>query len=545
MSDEPEVQPDSPATEVAPAEETEVSPCLAERLAAAGDLPPELLAFLVRSVPPRALWAWLNKPDQARLLQLSTRGFQRNAGALRQPNVRKRLEAHLQKTSDDVAQLIELWAESKPESLEAVSATSSEELQDALPALWRRFGGEALFLSLLAANCDDASLEAYLALDAEGVGEEEMENSASTVESDSTSDTEPLLPPRDIEAELEAARTEAQNARVEAQSMLERAQRSSRELSAMRAHSSREVQNAQAAEKKAERRAIAAETELAETKKLLDRTARRQRHVEAERDELAIDAKRTKKQLRQAQQIQEDLRKQIASLHAKLEQLAPADSPRETKPTPPAEAPKSAAPTPADALFEWVSDGRRFQVSPRDVARAIVRNDEDFVFHLIQAFDSMKEQSEEYFRLFLRRVRELDYYFERVLTKETTRVLIDASNVVRYDTEHKGRGRLKDLLQMRDELRRRDCFPISIIADASLRYFIDKPNELMAMANRGEIIIADKGVEADELLAREARRSGAYVVTNDRGFHTKVSPDFEPPRITFRIIDGFLIVDDF
>jgi hypothetical protein len=179
------------------------------------------------------------------------------------------------------------------------------------------------------------------------------------------------------------------------------------------------------------------------------------------------------------------------------------------------------------------------------VARAVARNDDAFVFHLIQAFDSMRAQSEEYFRLFLKRVREIDVYFERVLTKETTRVLVDASNVVRYDTAHKGRGRLSDLLRMRDELRLRDCFPISMIADASLKYFIDKPNELVAMANRGELLIADKGVEADEILAREARRSGAYVVTNDRNFHAKVSPDFEPPRITFRIIDGFLVVDDF
>jgi hypothetical protein len=46
-------------------------------------------------------------------------------------------------------------------------------------------------------------------------------------------------------------------------------------------------------------------------------------------------------------------------------------------------------------------------------------------------------------------------------------------------------------------------------------------------------------------LAREARKTGAYVVTNDTKFHLKVSPDFEPPRIGFRAQSDVVFVDEF
>jgi hypothetical protein len=124
-------------------------------------------------------------------------------------------------------------------------------------------------------------------------------------------------------------------------------------------------------------------------------------------------------------------------------------------------------------------------------------------------------------------------------------VLVDASNVARYEAGGRGKGRLSHLLLLRDELRRRDCFPIVLLADASLPYHIDEPDELTAMARRGELEIVPPGTEADEHLAREARRSGAYVVTNDRNFHLKVAPDFEPPRIPFHIRDGVVFVDNF
>lgn len=259
--------------------------------------------------------------------------------------------------------------------------------------------------------------------------------------------------------------------------------------------------------------------------------------------------------MRRQQQLNEDLRKQLASTMARLEAALEAQKPATASPqqtAPPAETKKpelsvlrKTVASPLDQPFIWKSDRRPFQVTPREVKRAIDRNDEDFVFTLIQAFDALRETNERGYRMFLDRIREFDRYYSRVLTADTTRVLIDASNVARYEKDRYGKGQLRNLLAMRDELRRRDCFPILIYADASLPYHIDEPGELMKMVKSGEVELTSSGQEADELLAREARRTGAYVVTNDRNFYTKVSPDFEPPRITFRFLDGILVVDDF
>jgi RNase P/RNase MRP subunit p30 len=142
-------------------------------------------------------------------------------------------------------------------------------------------------------------------------------------------------------------------------------------------------------------------------------------------------------------------------------------------------------------------------------------------------------------------MREFDRYYARVLSEHTTRVLVDASNVARYEKNRYGKGQIRFLTAMREELRRRNCFPIRFIADASLPYNLDHPNDLLAMVKRGEVELTASGQEADEILAREARRSGAFVVTNDRTFHHKVSPGFEPPRVAFQFFDRHVVVDDF
>ena len=551
MNDEAEVRSDStvlPETESASGDNS-----LAARLAAVGELPAAVLSFLVRAVPARELWKWLGDEERVRLHQLVTRGFQQNARALNQPPVRKRLEHHLAKSPDDVAALIELWSAQRPPVLAEVREQPADALIGQLPALWSRFGSEALLLALLQSRADDAVVEAFLALDMDETSSP-TEDDGDEVQSKSTvlveSDTPAELTTEVLQKERDEAVAAAQAARVEVQAAAERVRHLTTELSDVTARTSREVQNATADARKNERRANDSELALAETKKLLDRTARRQRHVEVERDELLVENKRLKKQLRQAQQIQEELRKQLSSAAARLDVLAPknvdeASEQLEQARDAAAATSKKAPRSPADTTFVWVSDGRKFSVTPREVARAINSNDEDFVFHLIQSFESLQTKNDEGFKLFRKSVRDLDPYYEHVLTRETTRVLVDASNVVRYEVDSRGRGRLGALLQMRTELRRRDCFPISIYADASLRHFIDKPRELLEMAARGELHIVDKGVEADEILAREARRSGAYVVTNDRSFHLKVSPDFEPPRITFRILDSILVLDEF
>jgi hypothetical protein len=156
----------------------------------------------------------------------------------------------------------------------------------------------------------------------------------------------------------------------------------------------------------------------------------------------------------------------------------------------------------------------------------------------------LESKNKELYNRFLHRLGTINLSYRQVLTSPTQRVLVDASNVARSQLKN-GRGMLKLLLSVRDELRSRGAWPIILVADASLRHNIDEGKKFQEMINSGEVIQSDKGVEADEILAREARRTGASVVTNDARFFHKVSADFEPPRIGFRVFDGTVLVNDF
>ncbi|HEX8833008.1 MAG TPA: hypothetical protein VF719_02345, partial [Abditibacteriaceae bacterium] len=500
------------------------------------------------SAPPRDVWKWLSEDERYKLYSELTRGFQRTANALRQPVVRARFAKHLRGDDESFKKLLALWAESapRPHIIDEVSARPNDgELVPALPALWRQHGGEALLLALIY-HQREAAIDAYAALDEEALETETETEVPDEIVAEPT--IEAPKPEVVDDAALTSLREQLASAWAEATRWRERANQLRTENEKLQLRTRNETQKVQLAAKQEERRAILAEGGLAETKKTLDRTSRRLRSVEKELEEANSDARRLKRQLRQAQQLHEELRKQLASVTQRLQAFLPQaeEAPKSTTEKPKVVAiPKTTVISTLDQQFVWKSDGRPFRVSPREVGKAIDRNDEEFVFALIQAFEALREMNVEGYKLFMSRIRELGRYYLRVLTADTTRVLIDASNVARYEKDRHGRGQLRHLITMRNELRLRDCFPILVYADASLRYNIDEPAELLAMATRGELEITPAGTEADEALAREARRSGAYVVTNDRNFHTKVSPDFEPPRITFRILDGFVAIDDF
>ena len=326
------------------------------------------------------------------------------------------------------------------------------------------------------------------------------------------------------------------------------------ELEKLRAH---EKQTIQSWEKKWDNALKKWQLETTELKKHDERQTRRWHKVERENEELQTELKKAKKQLRNAQQILEDERKRASQLQNELETLknptletvsetpSTTISREEKSPESVSKKAETEPITPLDDVFEWRADGRLWRVSGRQIKRLIDANDEENLWPIQMALQVLeKSDREAYNRLFFR-LRSEDFSYERVLKESTQRVLVDASNVARYQKNKHGRGILKNLLSMRDELRRLGCWPIILVADASLRHNIDEGKKFAQMLERGEVIQSDKGVEADEILAREARTSGASVVTNDAKFFHKVSPDFEPPRITFRIFDGTVIVDDF
>ncbi len=95
--------------------------------------------------------------------------------------------------------------------------------------------------------------------------------------------------------------------------------------------------------------------------------------------------------------------------------------------------------------------------------------------------------------------------------------VVDGSNAAWFDQHSYAapRPRLRPLLELRRALRRRGYFPVLLYADAPLPHTVDDPQTLRALLGRGEIALVDSGVDADEVLLREAKRYGAPLVTND------------------------------
>lgn len=535
----------------------------------AAQLPDEVLEFLVRSAPPREVWKWLDHKERRAFTNELTRGFQRTAQALQQPVVRSRLVAYIRNKPTAFEALLNLWAKSKPSVLDEVrGAGDDQQLVAHLPQLWDQHGTEALLLALIVEE-RTVALEAWEELaDAPSTELTSPDPAAAIGEVQQEAEFKAEAALQDFKHQVEEERRRADKWQSLVKEAQARAKTAEKELAQAQELSAREKKKITLQLKHEERRALAAEEALAEAGRAIDRTTRKCKAAEEEAETAAAEIKRLKRQLRHQQEVNEELRKQLVTFREGVEHNAakpaaptftPKPAPKKDPKRQPGALPVSRKPAAArfvlpaqqqglsipEQPFVWEAEGTAVKVSPREIQRAIERNDEDFVFGVVQALDALRELNTEGYRLFITRVRELSRYYARVLTADTTRVLIDASNVARYESNRQGKGQLRHLLTMREELRRRDCFPILIYADASLPYHIDEPAEFKAMVKRGEIQMAAAGQEADELLAREARRTGAYVVTNDRTFHHKVTPDFEPPRITFRIIDGAVLVEDF
>ncbi|MCS6862838.1 MAG: hypothetical protein NZT92_21245, partial [Abditibacteriales bacterium] len=90
-----------------------------------------------------------------------------------------------------------------------------------------------------------------------------------------------------------------------------------------------------------------------------------------------------------------------------------------------------------------------------------------------------------------------------------------------------------------------DFFPILIYADASLPFQIDQREELMRLVQRGEIRLVPSGTSADDVIAREAKEWGCYVVTNDRKLTHNLDPTWELQIVGFTIMDGQVKLEDF
>ncbi len=533
-------------------------------------LPSEVVGYLLQAAPSKLLWTYLQAKERKELLHTATRGFQRTPQIVRHAAVRARLLQHWKQNASEIYILLVMWSFGEPPVLSAIPADSSDrELKTKLPSLIFQYGIEAtvagvafaarprVFGAISLLLQDSEALE-RLVQKVKDENAEAAERAAERAASEIEAPLEPQAPLPDSSAahfwkeQFDSSDQNRRQLSSDLENLLDLHEKAvarlSRQKTELETIEKREKIALSLAQKKLEHLQKRAHDELEELKKNFERQNRKFRALEREKIELDLENRRFKKQLRRAGTLLEEERKKIAGLEAKT-RVASAPVEAISTPSSKQSAPDKPvvvqAPTPLDEIFEWRADKRPVRVTPRAVRRLIDKNDEEGVFSIVQALESLQLSDPHLHGKFLKRLSDGAPYYGRVLKENMARVLVDASNVARHTPNKYGKGQLRFLLGMREELRRLGCFPIIFIADASLRHVIDESRKFHEMIDSGEIEVVDKGVEADEILAREARRTGAYVVTNDAKFFHKVSPDFEPPRVTFRIYDGLVIVDEF
>ena len=535
-------------------------------------LPAPVTQFLLTSLPPKELWEHLNHERLRELRHGALRGFQQTPASLRREPVIKRMVAWLERHPNEVHLLLLRWATRapQPEVVAALQAQPDEAtLKGRLPSIVRTFGPSAAAAAVAFAGQPRVFKHLTDLVNDEEAFSELLKNAPLYGAEAPAEPAPPAAPPADSpaahfwreRAELAATALENLEAQTrEMQAKIARLESADARILTLQSEiamgKKRDKHSAATAAKKLAQLEKKWADKYLELEKNYARQERRLRASEGGCEEFKAENKRQKKQLRQSAQSREEERKKVVALETKLAQLAPVapangrpamdavSSPPTTQDKPNAPV-KVARPSPLDEIFEWRADGRRVRVTAREVRRLIDKNDEDRVADIMLALEALQGSNPDLRKRFLARLGEAGAHYPRVLTHRTTRVLVDASNVARFCPNKYGKGRLRHLLLMRAELQRLDCWPIVLVADASLPHFIDEPQELREMARAGEIQITDKGIEADEILAREARKTGAYVVTNDAKFFHKVSPDFEPPRISFRVHDDLVVVDEF
>ncbi|MBW3637940.1 MAG: hypothetical protein KY445_15970, partial [Armatimonadetes bacterium] len=478
--------------------------------------PPEVVGFLLQNIAAKSLWKYLTDEKRSELLQTATRGFQRTPQIVRQNVVRARIVHWFEQNPTECYALLLMWGQSEPQPpvIALAAAQTDDELPQKLPILIKKFGQEATFATLALGGCPRAfSALVTLRADGEKLARllQEADEEDSPCEEIAPQDAESVPMPDSDAARFWKEQFEAsEETRRQLCESLEKTLDADDRNRAALAERNAEVESLrkreQAALAQAERKLKNLEqslgSELSELHKNFERQHRKLRALEREKTEMDNENRRFKKQLRHIARLLEEERKKIAVSEKSQPpaQVAPIDS--ILTPTTTQSAPNRPVvvqpPTPLDEIFEWRADGRPVKITPRAIRRLIDQNNEDAVFGIMQALEALKHSDRATHDKFLKRLGDASAYYPRVLTERMTRVLVDASNVARHTPNRYGKGQLRHLLEMRDELRRLDCFPILFYADASLRYFIDEATKFRDMVAHGEIIVADKGTEADE-----------------------------------------------
>ena len=161
-------------------------------------------------------------------------------------------------------------------------------------------------------------------------------------------------------------------------------------------------------------------------------------------------------------------------------------------------------------------------LTPRQVVRAVDSGDETTVLRARTALAALRQDKDaaSLADLFLEAVSALSPVAVCPLEFARNRpVFVDASNVARYKADPLSLSdmpRVAYLRQMRDYLLRRGYFPVSLIADATLRFNVDDKAAYLDLIAHQIVRETPPGTSADETLISESLAKSADLITNDR-----------------------------
>ncbi len=163
-------------------------------------------------------------------------------------------------------------------------------------------------------------------------------------------------------------------------------------------------------------------------------------------------------------------------------------------------------------------------ITPRRLVRAVHSGDAQTVSAVRAALHVLRGQDDkasvQLADAFLDAVVQIAPIAASPLLHENTRpIIVDASNVARYNADPlslQTAPRVLHLKLMRDYLLRRGYFPVSLIADANLRYHVDDKAAYLELIENHIVRETPPGTSADEVLLQEARAQNVPLVTNDR-----------------------------
>jgi hypothetical protein len=460
----------------------------------AQSIAPELLPHLLAALPNKLLLGVI-KSDR-RFAQLVFQGFAARVQSLALPAVRGRLERELPKFPQVIEALLTCWQESFTPLIAILASEAFMPTPENLAPLVATYGDTAVRYALL--DTEREALHAW----ADRLSELPTPE-AQTLVPEPAHDTARIVELRRQLVTLEERVRELQQA-------LQRATQEREAANHAKVGLEHRLKTAVEMEATLRKQADSLDAQL-------DRERRRAKRAEEEADDL-------RKQLRERQTAPPpaatpDPSAMIAEAVALLQQglhnlqgaaPPPAAPPSKPPPAKPAAPVRKSAPPEASVVLPGTRGTRTYPLAA--VLGALQRNDTATVEKVRDGIARLADQPAKE-RDALQRLATVGIP-AAVLTGPLRAAVVDGSNVA--NMSHAARGKLAYLDQIRRSAWTEGYFPILIIVDASLRYQIDQPEQLMRMVEDGLITMTDPGTPADPLLIREAQARNAVLITNDR-----------------------------